>query len=111
MIVDEREDLEDDEKEEFSEHESFCLYLIGQCRQEGGKRVQRTDMGKKSGTDSNSGTKSQYTDTCIRSTYSKTLPSRVGTNIGQPIFVKGLLHRYRQSFTPKVSLEIPFNLM
>lgn len=61
LTLDEREDLEDDEKEEFSEYESFFLYLIGQCRREGGKRVQGNDMGKKSGTDSNSGTKLQYT--------------------------------------------------
>lgn len=49
LTLDEREDLEDDEKEEFSEYESFFLYLIGQCRREGGKRVQGNDTGKSLG--------------------------------------------------------------
>lgn len=49
LTLDEREDLEDDEKEEFSECESFFPYLIGQCRREGGKRVQGNDTGKSLG--------------------------------------------------------------
>lgn len=35
MMLDERDDLEDDEGEEFSELEAFCLHCIGQRRQEG----------------------------------------------------------------------------
>lgn len=111
LTLDEREDLEDDEKEEFSEYESFFLYLIGQCRQEGGKRVQGNDTGKSLGRIQIQAQSYSIQYTRIRSTYSKTLPSRVGTNIDPPIFVQGVLHRYRQSFRPKVSLEIPLNLM
>lgn len=111
LTLDEREDLEDDEKEEFSEYESFFLYLIGQCRQEGGKRVQGNDTGKSLGRIQIQAQSYSIQYTRIRSTYSKTLPSRVGTNIDLPIFVQGVLHRYRQSFRPKVSLEIPLNLM
>lgn len=111
LTLDEREDLEDDEKEEFSEYESFFLYLIGQCRREGGKRVQGNDTGKSLGRIQIQAQSYSIQYTRIRSTYSKTLPSRVGTNIYLPIFVQGVLHRYRQSFRPKVSLEIPLNLM
>lgn len=76
LTLDEREDLEDDEKEEFSEYESFFLYLIGQCRREGGKRVQGNDTGKGLGWIQIQARSHSIQYTCIRSTYSKTLPSR-----------------------------------